>query len=219
MGARSITAAGLLLVACHPQAQKPTNRRTTELKKLAGEGIILNPEAFLRPQDQRAAERLNNGQSAPFPCTYEKMELGTPVSASLPTDQCYKMTKPQRWRGLWRDDFEGSRFCPAPAHECSDKTGGDHIWLSPSAPLAKEVGPPGGLYALEFFGRRTLYRGKYGHFGGSDFELIVDRLIAIKEIEAPPPEPTKAQTIAYFKKCEAEGTCWPNWSYINSMKE
>src|SRR5258705_4520017 len=36
----------------------------------------------------------------------------------------------QRWRGLWRNVFEDSRFCPEPARTCDHNTPGDRIWLS-----------------------------------------------------------------------------------------
>ncbi len=31
----------------------------------------------------------------------------------LPAPQCFKMTRPQRFRGIWLDDFEGQAFIPA----------------------------------------------------------------------------------------------------------
>jgi len=68
---------------------------------------------------------------------------------------------------------------------------------------------------MDFMGRRTMYKGPYGHMGGSDQELVVDRVISMKEVEAPPPPPTKAEMIKYFKECEAAKTCIPNWDEIN----
>ena len=46
------------------------------------------------------------------------------------TARCFKMIKPQRWRRLWLDVFEGQRFCPAPALKCEDDGESGHIWLS-----------------------------------------------------------------------------------------
>jgi len=68
---------------------------------------------------------------------------------------------------------------------------------------------------MEFVGRRTMYKGSYGHMGMSDQELVVDHIISMKELEAPPPPPSKEDQIKYWKKCEAERTCIPNWDYIN----
>jgi hypothetical protein len=106
---------------------------------------------------------------------------------------CYKLTEPQRWQGLWRDDFEGSRFCPAPASRCPYHTPRDKIWLEYSfgvtdtEPRERKV-PPGGLYEVNLIGRRTAVKGNYGHMGGSDHALIVDRMISIRQIEAPPKQ-------------------------------
>ncbi|HEU5067475.1 MAG TPA: hypothetical protein VFT61_04745 [Sphingomicrobium sp.] len=41
----------------------------------------------------------------------------------------------------------------------------------------------------------------------ADRPVIVDRLISIKEVEPPPPQPTAAQMKAYDKACEANHTC------------
>lgn len=99
------------------------------------------------------------------------------------TDACFKMTNPVHWRGLWRNDFEGSRFCPAPAKECSGDTPGDVVWLT-FADKSGMTKPStmGGLYAIEFIGRRTEVRGFYGHLGSSQYEIVVDRLTSAKPI-------------------------------------
>jgi len=36
---------------------------------------------------------------------------------------------------------------------------------------------------IEFIGRKTLYPGYYGHMGMSGSEIIVDRVISLKEME------------------------------------
>jgi hypothetical protein len=133
------------------------------------------------------------------------------------TGECYEMTKPARWHGLWRDDFEGSRFCPSPARTCP--TAGDWIWLTIETPKSMPEQGSGALYEVDFIGRRTANKGEFGHVGAGDYEMIVDRLNSIKMLEPPPPPLTKAEVVAYMKDCEAEGTCIPNWSYINQMEE
>ena len=137
-------------------------------------------------------------------------------------EDCYKFEGQRRWKGLLRTGFETSRFCPAPAGECSDEAPGEHVWLAwkegaGKSPYRGEA--YGGLYAVDFIGRKTAYPGHYGHMGMSDQEIVGDRLISIKRIEAPPPEPTKADVIRYWKACQAVKTCTPNWSQINKMKE
>jgi hypothetical protein len=209
----------VLVAACHRQPQHPQEDRITDPKKLAVLREAYTPEAYLRPEDQAKAAKLRSGFSAPIPCAYDAVELGTPVIKSLPTDQCFKMTKPQEWKGLWRNDFEGSRFCPEPARECTDQTKGDPIWLTFPKPPENEMQGRGGLYVVDIIGRRTLYPGMQGHMGMSKYEMIVDRVISMKEVEPPPPEPTKAEMIAHFRKCEAERTCVPDWGAINAMTE
>ena len=46
----------------------------------------------------------------------------------------------------------------------------------------------GGVYVIDFIGRRTLYPGHYGHMGGWNEEVLVDRIFSIKQIKAPPKE-------------------------------
>jgi hypothetical protein len=46
---------------------------------------------------------------------------------------------------------------------------------------------PGGLYAVEFIGRRTARGSAYAGYGYAQ-DIIVDRLISMKEIDAPPKE-------------------------------
>lgn len=105
---------------------------------------------------------------------------------SLPQelDACYEMLPPMRWSGLWRTDFEGSRFCPRPEKYCAEWSSGDRIWLTPSKdPAFSNVRYVGNLYVTEFIGRRTRVRGFYGHMGMSQHEMIVDRLIALTKLE------------------------------------
>ncbi len=123
----------------------------------------------------------------------EKLKYGGVQALPKGTDQCFEMTSSQRWRGLWRDSFEGSVFCPSPAKECSNIRP-DQIWLSYSEKLrhakTKPIEGAGGLYLVEFIGRKTLKRGHYGHMGLFDNEIIVDRLISVRELEPPPPLPS-----------------------------
>lgn len=96
-------------------------------------------------------------------------------------DQCFEMMPKRRWRGLWRDDFEGSRFCPAPALTCSADEAGDFVWLTAGGGGRLDPRRPfHGLYNVEFVGRRTRFRGQYGHLGMADHEIVVDQLVTIK---------------------------------------
>lgn len=159
------------------------------------------PEAYLDPVDRRIAETGVGVPGRPYPCTRQK--AGSNVVVHLPTEQCVKMLPAERWRGLWRDDFEGSRFCPAPATTCDGRTAGDRIWLNGGMDDAAG----GGVYAVEFIGRRTMYEGAYGHMGMSDHEIVVDRFISIDVVEAPPHTATKRTINGWWKRCQADGNC------------
>ena len=108
--------------------------------------------------------------------------------ASLPVDRCMWMRKPERLKGIWLDEFEGSRFfegattaAQAIRQVCGRPRGrgpwGE--WLEegrwPSPPLEPGEGRAR-LIRLEFVGRRTAYPGSYGHFGGSRSLVLADRL-------------------------------------------
>jgi hypothetical protein len=100
----------------------------------------------------------------------------------------------QRMHGLWRNDFEGSQFCASPATSCGyvpeDQRRTPVVHLTFSGPLPTQFKPkaPGGLYQIEFVGRRTVFKGHYGHMGMSDEEVVVERMIGMKEIERPPKQ-------------------------------
>jgi hypothetical protein len=132
------------------------------------------PEAFVKLKDRVAVRMLQSG----IPWTYPCMEPG----------RCLKYDGPKRIRGLWRNDFEGSQFCEAPATQCSFDMPGPRTWLDArvSFPTEFKRRDLGGLYAVDFIGRSSQYRGNYGHVGVFDKEVIVDRIISIREIEPPP---------------------------------
>ncbi len=132
----------------------------------------LPPEAYVRPIDRKIAETRIGMPERPFPCMREEIYHGMEVLVGEPTEECVKLEPAARWRGLWRNDFEGSRFCPEPAVECDFHTPGDRIWLT----MSSESAGDGRLYRIEFVGRKTMYRGPYGHLGVSDHEMIVDRV-------------------------------------------
>ena len=144
----------------------------------AGLNDKLPPEAYRSPIDQQIARTGKGIPGRPYPCSYSHIENGQEVIESQPTELCVKMQPQQRWRGLWRDDFEGSRFCPAPARECTHDSPGEQIWLSETPGR-----PDGGLYRVEFIGRKTMYKGPYGHMGVFDQEITIDRPISIELIE------------------------------------
>lgn len=96
------------------------------------------------------------------------------------TDNCFAMAPDRRWKGLWRREFENSRFCPQSAQSCSYQTAGDRIWLSGKA--LSSMGKREGLYQIEFVGRQTAKRGSYGHLSAFDHEIVVDKVIDIRPV-------------------------------------
>lgn len=157
--------------------------------------------AYSHFSDRVAAQMLHWGIPWRFPCLDAQEE-----------DQCFKFTTSKRMHGLWRNEFEGSQFCPPPATQCANSRKPLFIWFQMKSPLPGwEDTPPGGLYAVDFIGRRSEYRGMYGHLGMSDEEVIVDRMISIKEVEAPTPgQMTKEHVQGYLKDCEGVQVCMPN---------
>lgn len=205
-----------LVCSCHRQQPTSQEHRMTDPKQLAELRAAFVPESYVRPADQKKAERLRDGYSGPIPCSYDKVELGAHVNASLPTDQCFKMTKPQRIRGLWRNEFEGQAFCAAPARECPEGKWRPNqpgvAWIDFNSPLpGSEDTPPGGLYEIDFIGRQTAYPGRYGEYGFYNQDVIVDRLISIRMVRPPPPgQMTKAHVESYRRDCEGKPICMPN---------
>lgn len=137
---------------------------------------------------------------------------------------CSSCSKHERMRGLWRNDFEGSQFCPAPARTCAyvpkDERTSRIVWLdvSETVPVEYRREHRGALFAVDFIGRRHSFGGSYGHMGMYDEEIIVYRMISMTEIEAPPPQ-TNAEMIRYWKECESAGNCIPNWEATNKVEQ
>jgi hypothetical protein len=187
------------------------------------------PEAYVHFSDRVAAQMFHWGIPWSFPCTKTVKENGYTIGTSLPDDQCVKFNLPKRFQGLWRNDFEGSMFCVAPAKQCPyspENSEERHFtWLEMQFHLpGSEDTPPGGLYAIDFVGRQSEYPGVYGHMGMSDQEVIVDRLISIKEVEPPPAGEApadKAEAIVadYFKDCKGAQICMPNSWAMNWKKQ
>jgi hypothetical protein len=139
------------------------------------------PEAYVDPVDREIARTHVGRPGRPAPCAREEIQNAIKVIVSGPTETCFRMLPARRWRGLWRNDFEGSQFCPAPARRCDLDSPGERIWLRTNP----DRRPDRKLYRVEFIGRKTMYRGAYGHLGGSDHEIVVDRMISAQEVSRP----------------------------------
>ena len=169
------------------------------------------PEVFARAEDQRRARLLGTpctkadvGRGCYYareflvreaPCIFH---IDATTNGSLPVDQCYKMDVPRRYRGVWIDAFEGQQFIPNGTKE-PQWPGGDltspairkkfeqarsaMIWLDVErARLGHDFNNANGRrMSIDFIGRKTLYPGWYGHMGMSGSEIIVDRVISLRE--------------------------------------
>lgn len=117
---------------------------------------------------------------------------GLSAVSGLPTDQCFEMSRPRQFHGLWLNDFEGSRFCSEPAANCGYETPREKVWLSYSPVLRqREIHPKegcGGLYHIVFEGRITTESGRYGHAGTAAREVIVDRIEKVRLIRNTPDQ-------------------------------
>jgi hypothetical protein len=140
----------------------------------------------------------------------EKIRIGGTKALPKRTEDCFEMMPQQRWTGLWRNNYEGSDFCPAPARECPDGKPGDFAWLTLPDPMAKALQGRGGLYALDFIGRRTLHPGRFGSYGSYAHEMIVDRIISMKEVEPMFAENADDGTNEWMIAEEAKGTFIPS---------
>lgn len=113
----------------------------------------------------------------------EKMRFGGVEAMPQRVEQCFEMSKPQRWRGLWLDAFETQLFCPAPAQTCELGRREGDIWIS----FANDSRPAGQAaseqtYVVDFIGRSTVKPGIYGHGGIFSREIVVDKLMSISPV-------------------------------------
>jgi len=137
----------------------------------------------------------------------EKMRWG---GVTAVTGDCTRRSPPARERGLWRNDFEGSLFCPAPATSCSNGTGGSPIWLDVDSTHAAPKGlVTGGLYAVEFVGRASSHGTSWEAYGYPQ-DIVVDGMISVRQVEPPPPQPSEAEMMDSMIRDEAAGSFLPN---------
>jgi hypothetical protein len=102
-------------------------------------------------------------------------------------ETCIERLPAARWRGLWRDSFEAQVFCPAPAQQCPSKKADDLMWIEVGKrPAAMRDVLPGGLYAIDFIGRATAHGTPMRAYGMYRQDIVVDRMISIRQVEAPP---------------------------------
>ena len=100
-------------------------------------------------------------------------------------EHCVDFGAPQRMRGHWITGFEVSSFW-AEGEQGADGPGRPLTWLTfaaaspPDPALFDRRDRAGGPVAIriEFIGRRARRPGHYGHLGGYEHLVIVDRIIS-----------------------------------------
>ena len=135
-----------------------------------------------------------------------KIKYGGIEAMPSSTDECFEMTPARQWKGLWRREFENSRFCPSPAGSCSYQTAGDRIWLSGKA-LTSSASDEG-LYEVEFVGRQTARKGSYGHLSAFDYEIIVDKIINLRPVSDAAIFNRVRQQVVEIRPCSARSPCF-----------
>ena len=178
----------------------------------AGPLDLPKPEVFIHAEDQERERLLskpcvkgdvghgcysfNGVEWREIPCSYH---ISDGSIGSLPTDQCYRMEEPRRYRGVWIDEFEGQQFIPegttppawprayskSPGWRAqADRAQAAAIWLDVDrVKLGHDFSNGSRKMLIDFVGRKTMFPGSYGHMGMSGSEIIVDRVISIKKID------------------------------------
>ena len=126
------------------------------------------------------------------PC-YRKEE--TPygdVFGFIGNEECFRFDPPERMRGIWLYEFEGSEFLPDATEAPADWPVGagysrNAVWLEFSGPepLLADWHGERRAYEIEFVGRRASFPGRYGHMGGSPHMVIVKELLSATPVTPP----------------------------------
>ncbi|QIG79014.1 hypothetical protein [Stakelama tenebrarum] len=152
------------------------------------------PSAFRRTTDQIYVA-LGLSQIFGHPC-YHKVEAEAgDYSEFIGKDACYRFDPPRHFEGIWRDEFEASRFfpnldhLPAPEEDSGIWLSVDSVWnkLPPAVNEAAEKGVTTN-YRIAFIGRKTSVPGHYGHMGASREDIVVHRIIEIEPLAAATPD-------------------------------
>ncbi|MGZ8311745.1 MAG: hypothetical protein ACXWUP_14665 [Allosphingosinicella sp.] len=111
-----------------------------------------------------------------------------PCAGTTDYEHCVDFLPAERLRGVWLTGFERSEFIPGAVRlPDPDDPRGSRIWLTFAAgapdPVLRrqldEMRTTAGV-AIEFVGRRSRHPGAYGHMGGADRLVIVDRLLSAR---------------------------------------
>lgn len=111
-----------------------------------------------------------------------------PAKIGVTSKRCdrSKFKPVHRLRGVWLDEFEGSRFFPGAKKAVGRDAPGDRIWLEIKRTKVRErVGiAVSRAWLVEVTGQQSACAGRFGHFGQSNYELVADEIRVIRELKA-----------------------------------
>ena len=112
-----------------------------------------------------------------------------PCEEQAPTDECFKMQPPRRWRGIWvlGPGEEDERFCPNSVTVCPWKRlpRYDLEWNRRVFTGRPQVHAEWGKsYVVDFTGRRTTYESGWWS-SDPDYTVVVDRLNSMRMLNEP----------------------------------
>ncbi|MDJ0278728.1 hypothetical protein QLH51_18200 [Sphingomonas sp. 2R-10] len=103
-----------------------------------------------------------------------------------------RYTAEREWRGIWANDFEGSRFFEGTAEVATLPWRARNIWFDDRKRAAFNDLPSiqtefGKAYRVRFVGKASVeappgQRCGFGHMGMSDGEVIVTRILSIEPL-------------------------------------
>lgn len=109
----------------------------------------------------------------------------TPLPTFLPTDACFKLRPPERLSGIWQDRLDGSILLPGAVSPDALRHP-QEIWINRDQLIPDHANriPTTGTRVLwvSFVGRRTPAGKGYGSWSEARGEVMVDRVIAIRDL-------------------------------------
>ncbi len=124
------------------------------------------------------------------PCLQTSKEDGFSILSYVGDRECYRLSEPVLMRGIWHNEFEGSRFF-ANVQSVDGLPVEPKVWLQTHELLSGPQAPlqDGKFYRVEFVGRQPLLSWSklmspgYGHLGMSNGLVVVDHFTAISQID------------------------------------
>ncbi|WP_156442938.1 MULTISPECIES: hypothetical protein [unclassified Sphingomonas] len=134
--------------------------------------------------------RIATGDDPTTRCYRRETHGGTPVLGSIGTRLCHELDAPKRFRGIFFDEFEGQLFIEGSPPGPPYREPQERVWPSFDGATTFDKGTKNTLiddgsgstrvFEIEFIGRKTSRKGRYGHFGMSQHEVVIDRVVRLR---------------------------------------